>query len=346
MATKLKDVAMLANVSITTASHALNGKAVNEDTKNRVLEAAKKLNYHKSIIGRNLITNRSNTIGMFILNSKSSRDMTEEISYYYRMIMGVLSSAQRHGYLFNFEVQYWEDIKHNEFIEQKVLSRSIDGMILIPQFTYSYDFLSVLEKESFPYVIINPNTEIKPASKAIIDNFEGGYMAANYLLEIGHKDLFFINGPRNHIDSISRENGFFMKLIEDGVKFNREKITYSDFTSEGGYYAMKQVLDFCDSIPTAIFCANDYMAAGALRAIFDRGLRVPEDISLIGYDDTDIAKTVYPRLTTIAAPIKELGFIVAERVFEMIDNKIQEPALSQIVMKPELVVRESTRKLI
>ena len=349
MSATLKDVAALAGVSLTTASHALNGKPVNERTKGKVLEAAKKLKYHTSAIGRNLITNKSNTIGMFIINSNRSTDMTEEISYYYAMLKGALTSIQQHDYVFNFEVIYWEDIGDKNFIAKKVFSKAIDGMILVPQFMYHYSFMTLLEEEKFPYVIINPSINLKPENTVRIDNYRGGYLAADHLLSLGHKEMAFINGPENHKDSYEREKGFLSRLLESGIRYNRSNIVYSDFTNEGGYAAAKELLATMDNRPTAIFCANDYMASGAVTAVSEAGLKVPGDIALMGYDDTDIARCIYPSLTTMRSAVKELGFMAAERVLELVDRKDKNPeeldALDEIVLIPTLVKRGSTAQL-
>jgi len=347
MPATLKDVAALARVSLTTASHALNGKTVNEETRKRVLDAAKKLRYHTSSIGRNLIKNSSNTIGMLIINSKQSRDMTEAISYYYGMIKGVLAGIQQHGYVFNFEVVYWEDIENSDYMEKKVYGRSLDGMILIPQFMHYYSFLSTLDEEQFPYVIINPSIGIKAQSRVVVDNYKGGYLAAEHLLQSGHEKLAFINGPGNHYDAHQREKGFLSGLLERGVKYDRKNVIYSDFTNEGGYEAMKQILANCrGDLPTAVFCANDYMASGAMAAIYDAGLKVPEDISIVGYDDIDVARAIYPKLTTIKSPVKDIGFQAAERVLRLIEKKEKGNGLeyNEVVFEPTLIIRGSTAR--
>jgi len=342
MPATLKDVAALAKVSLTTASHALNGKSVNEKTRERVVEAAKKLKYHTSSIGRNLIKNQSNTIGMFILNSKRSRDMTEEISYYYAMLKGALSMVQQHGYEFSFEVVDWEDIENTDYFEKKVYGRSLDGMIIVPQFEYNYGFLPTLDAEQFPYVIINPCTGIKPQNRVVMDNYKGAYLAAEHLISLGHSEIAFINGPKDHHDARVRERGFLAALLEKGIKFDRKNILYSDFTNEGGAEAMKQILGRNSGTPSAVFCANDYMASGAMAAIYDAGMRIPKDVSVTGYDDTDISRVVYPRLTTIRSAIKEMGFKAAERVIDLVEKNGDAGRMGEIVLEPRLIVRNST----
>jgi DNA-binding LacI/PurR family transcriptional regulator len=347
MPSSLKDVAALAGVSITTASRALNGKGVNVHTRERILEAVKKLKYHPSAIGKNLINNKSNTIGMYILNTRKSRDMTEEISYYYAMIKGALSCIQKYDYVFNFEVLDWEDLdKHNVFAK-KIYGRTIDGLILVPQFMYHYSFLNLLEEEQFPFVIIDPKVGIKPENSVSVDNYRGGCLAADHLLSLGHSRIAFINGPETHVDSQTREKGFLSRLLGSSIRFDRSEIIYSDFTNEGGYDAAKRILSDSGRIPTAIFCANDYMASGALAAISSLGLRIPDDISLMGYDDTDIARCIYPKLTTIRTSVKDIGFLAAERVLHLIaSNKKQTAeAYPEIMLEPTLIVRDSTRRI-
>ena len=347
MASTLKDVATLAGVSLTTASHALNGKRVNAETREKVLAASKKLKYHTSAIGRNLITNKSNTIGMFVLNSKKSRDMTEEITYYYGMMLGALACIQQHDYVFNFEVINWEDLEDKNFIAKKVYSRAIDGMILVPQFMYHYSFLNVLEEEKFPYVVIDPYVGIRPENSISVDNYRGGYLAADYLLSLGHRDIVFINGPENHIDASTRERGFLARLLESSIQYDRDHIFYSDFTHEGGDAAVKRMLEDRLLHPTAIFCANDYMASGAVAALLEAGLHIPGDVSVVGYDDTDIARCIHPKLTTVKTAVKELGYLAAERVLHLIKDKDTHTFQDhpEIILSPTLIARESTRSI-
>lgn len=344
MATTLKDVANLAKVSLTTASHALNGKPVKEATRERVLKAADKLNYYSSKIGRNLTQNRSYTIGMIILNSRKHKDMTTKISYYYAMITGALNIIEKNGYSFDFSVKYWEDALKEGYIEKKAFSHSVDGIIFVPQFVYNYHFLPALDHEKFPYLIINPSSTVNKANTLIIDNLDGGYQAAKHLADYGHRDIVFINGPANHYDAQIREKGFTMYLLEHGIRLKRSDVIYSDFTNEGGYNAMSQLLQK-GKIPTAVFCGNDYMAAGVMAAIYDRGLRIPQDISVVGFDNNDLAEAVYPKLTTVISPAKEAGKKAAERILALIQEKENSSSLDQIVLPTSLNVRDSTFKI-
>lgn len=342
MTPTLKDVAKLAKVSTATASLALNGKPVNEETKKRVLEAAKKLNYVTSRVGKSLISGKSHTIGLYILNSRTNNVLTEECSFFYSLLRGVLSVTTKYGYLFNFEVGFWEDLKSNNFILEKVYSRSVDGAILIPQYVYHYGFLETLEEKGFPFVVYNPVVQLNPAKSIVIDNYKGACKAAEYLIKNGFKRIGFINGPKNHFDAVNREKGFIDTLIKYGVKIYKEYMINSTFTINGGYDSMKHIINNCANLPDAIFCCNDYMAAGAIRALDQLGYKVPEDISVIGFDDTDIARGLSPALTTLKNPMFEVGKYAAERLFELIEEK--DDKLDPIVLTPELIVRDSCAK--
>jgi len=341
MKTTLKDVARLAGVSVATASLALNNsKRVSEETRQRVLEAARKLNYVQNSVGRNLITGRSYTVGLYILNARVNPDLTGECSFFYPLLRGVWSEAEKEGYSLNFAVKLWEEIVQNNFIVQKALDQSIDGMIIIPQYTYHYSFLQELERLNFPYVIINPMISLDKGKSISLDNYLGAALATQYLIDQGYTRLGFINGPPNHYDAIMREKGFIETAAKAGIRVNRSLIEYGDFTTRSGYQAMKRILER-NVVPEGLFCANDYMASGAMHALYEHGLRVPEDVALVGYDDTDVATSVYPQLTTVRNPTYEIGQAAMQRLLAYINGQKNLP---EVIFQPELIIRQSTRK--
>ncbi|AOQ23494.1 HTH-type transcriptional repressor CytR [Moorella thermoacetica] len=341
MKTTLKDVAALAGGSLATASLALNnGKGVSAETRQRVLAAARKLNYVQSSIGRNLITGRSYTVGLYILNAQNNPDLTGECAYFYPLLRGVWNVAEKEGYSLNFAVKLWEEIEQSNFIIQKALDQSIDGMIIIPQYTYYYSFLQELERIGFPYVLINPVTCLDRGKSITLDNYLGASLATQYLIDQGVTRLGFINGPPNHHDAIVRERGFIETAARAGIKVDRELIEYGDFTTRSGYQAMNKILER-EGAPEGLFCANDYMATGAMHALYNHGYRVPQDVAIIGYDDTDVASSVYPQLSTVRNPTYEIGQAAMQRLLAYIQG---ETGLPEIVFKPELIIRESCRK--
>lgn len=341
MTATLKDVAALANVSRATASLALNGKEVNEDTRQKVLKAAKKLNYYKSSVARNLITGKSNTIGLYILNSDESPNLTEECSYFYLLIKGIIGEIENHGYTFNFEEGRWKDVLEKDFLVEKAYSRSIDGMIIIPQYVYQYNFVTELDKVKFPYVIVNPSLPVNGRNSVVVNNYQGSALAVEYFNSIGIKNIGFINGPKNHYDAVVREKSFIENILLYGMSLHNGHVYYGDFTIEGGYRAACEMISR-GPVPQAIFCSNDYMAAGAMSALREKGLEIPKDVSVIGFDDIDVSRAVYPKLTTLNYSIFEVGKSAATRLLQLI--KGEEIPNDPLVIETKMVIRDSCVK--
>ncbi|HOV64421.1 MAG TPA: hypothetical protein PLG43_11130, partial [Spirochaetia bacterium] len=163
--------------------------------KNKPVSAKAKLNYVTRSAGLSLKSGKSFSVGLYILNSRTNRDLTEECSYVYAMLKGVLEETAHRNYSFNLEIGYWEDIETNNFILKKVYSRSIDGAIIVPQYSFHYSFLNALEDLSSPYVICNPMVNIDLAKTVAVNNYQGAFLA-----EREKRRIAVINGPRNHYD--------------------------------------------------------------------------------------------------------------------------------------------------
>ncbi|WP_227767386.1 LacI family DNA-binding transcriptional regulator [Zhaonella formicivorans] len=287
-----------------------------------------------------MITGKSNTIGLYILNSQHNPDLTGECSYFYPMLRGILSVAEQRGYALNFSVKTWEEIEATNLLVQKSRDQSNDGMIIVPQYNYYYSFLQDLERGNFPYVLLNPSACPNRSKNVTLDNYHGARLATGHLIDLGHTGIGFINGPANHYDAVVREKGFVDAVMQAGVKVREGWLQYGDFTTGSGYEAMERMLQ-AGPPPEAIFCANDYMAAGAIRALYAHGYRVPDDVSVVGYDNTDIAASVFPPLTTVENPTFELGRLAMERLLQLIEGQ---QGLEEIIVQPRLVVRNSCKR--
>ena len=321
MSVTLKDVAKLANVSISTASLALNGKHVAPETRKRILDAAEKLDFVMGSAAKSLKSGKSHSIGFYILGLDEAQDLSEEGSdFWYILLKGIMEVTSNNGYTFIFERSLWDDGGAEENILSKVKSKSIDGAIIIPQYNFHYSFLEPLEKLKFPYVLINPNIEIDNIKKIFIDEYNGMKKATEYLISKGFNRIAFINGPKNHVDAINRINGFIDTLIDSRIPVYNEFIINSDFTISGGKQTVSRILKNTRNIPDAILCSNDYLAVGAIHAINDLGFRVPEDISVFGYGDHDVSRCVIPELTTMHTPILEIGRNAANKLFSQING--------------------------
>jgi LacI family transcriptional regulator len=184
----------------------------------------------------------------------------------------------------------------------------------------------------------------------LVDNRQGGYLATQHLIDLGHQHIACITGPSQLTPSAQRIEGYRQALHERGLKEHENPIAASDFSFQGGEKAMKTLLE-SHQPPTAVFVCNDMMALGAIRAIYNHGLRVPEDISVIGFDDIPIAQCVYPAITTVAQPVREMGEMVVDLLIQQITLKAdrrnqQAPARRRVVLETWLIERHSCQRLI
>ncbi len=337
---KLEDVAQLANVSPATASLALAGKTVvKEETRKRVVHAAEKLGYVGSSIAASLKSGKTNTIALFIINQQQNKSLTESTSYFWEILRGILDVTDEYGYSFSYHVFYWEDPKSMQYLNHRINNSSVDGYIIFPNYMYHYSFLNELVGTEKPFVICNPVVNVEPENTVIIDNYTGGVKATEHLLERGYRKLALINGPENHFDAVNRLRGFRDVLSQNDEHIISEYIMCSDFTINGGYHDTKQFLPGLSDYPDAIFYTNDHMASGGIRAIHELGLKIPDDIGVIGYDGLAIGEAVSPLLTTIDTNTYCVGVTTAKRLFSLINGEEHnKPA----ILEPQLVVRDST----
>ncbi len=335
-AATLGDVAKLAGLSKGTASLALNGRPVNEKTRELVLSCARKLNYVPNGIGRTLSTGKSMTVQLLIINTRYYVDMVKEISFFYHMLEGILTVVEQHQYSLHFDVKHWEDEGLLQYFNRKVRDRTIDGMIIIPQFVRDYVFLQTLKEQGMPYIMLNPCAQNQDVNNLTVNNYLGGRLVAELFIRRGFSRISLINGPKDHFDAVERKRGFLDVLREKGINLQKQNIRYGDFTRKSGYRMMKEILN--SSTPEGVFCANDYMAAGAMQSIYESGLRIPDDVSVTGYDNIDVALAVYPPLTTVDNCVFESGVNLAQGLFRLIEKSKRSVDLP---IKPSLILRGS-----
>lgn len=334
----LKDVAALAGVSPATASLALNGKAVNETTRKLVLDCAKRLNYFPNRVGQTLITGQSRRILMVILNSTRHSNILRNTTFFYYFIEGVLEVAGRHGYSVTFDVRDWEDPELGVYFAQNAHGKSIDGMIVIPQYQREYTFLDSLG--DLPRVLLNPcDDRLTPENALRVDNRLGGEIVARFLIGQNAASIGFINGPEDHFDATERRRGFMEVVKARGSGVKNVVSATGDWTVESGYRAAESI--FRQEKVDAVFCGNDFMAAGVYHYLYERGLSVPEDVSLIGYDNSVISDAVFPRLTTVDGRLFEIG---SRLCLLLLARMGAVDAAEPMVLEPFLVERDSTRK--
>ena len=332
----IKDVAKMAGVSTTTVSHVINKtRFVAKETEEAVMQAIKSLKYSPSAVARSLKVNTTKSIGMIVTTSESP--------YFAEIIHAVEDHCYRQGYsLFLCNTQNDpEKIKnHVEMLAKK----RVDGLLVMcSEYTqHSLDVLSGFS--SVPMVVMDwgPNVD----TDIIEDNsFTGGYIATKHLIDCGHKAIGLIAGELDKTTAKTRYEGFVKAMNEANLPIHENWIMEGFFEPEDGYECMNKILSQ-DSLPTAVFCCNDVMALGAISAITEKGLRVPDDISIIGYDNIHSSRFYAPPLTTIHQSKSRLGAQAVNLLFERIANKDNDNhEKHRIAIYPELVLRKSVRTL-
>ncbi|MCK3657331.1 transcriptional regulator [Pasteurellaceae bacterium Pebbles2] len=330
----IKDVAKMAGVSTTTVSHVINNtRHVAEETKQDVLKAIQQLNYSPSAVARSLKVNTTKSIGMIVTTSESP--------YFAEIIHAVEDRCYRQGYsLFLCNTQNnAEKIKnHLEMLAKK----RVDG-ILVMCSEYHQDSLELFNNFSeLPMVVMDWGIEDNRNDLIQDNSFSGGYLATKYLIDNGHKKIGIIAGELNKAIAKTRYDGYVQAMQEANLAVNPNWVMEGFFEPEDGYECMNKILVQAE-LPTAVFCCNDVMALGAISAITERGLRVPEDISIIGYDNIHSSRFYAPPLTTIHQSKARLGERALKLLFERIQSKNNQREV--IEMHPELVVRKSVKKM-
>jgi LacI family transcriptional regulator len=325
----IKDVAREAGVSVATVSRVYNNSGlVREDTRRRVQEIASRLGYTPNVAARSLITSKTGTLGVLL------PDLYGE--FFSEVIRGIDQTAQRHGY--HLLVSSSHD--HRSEIEAALRSMRgrVDGLIVMSPDMDAHVAVRHLP-ERFPVVLLNSAVDGDPFDSITIANFDGAYAMVQHLISLGHRRIAMITGaPRNH-DATERLRGYRAALRDANIDGLPAWEAPGDF-SEGSGYRAAAVLLRCEPRPTAIFAANDSMAIGALGALRESGVCVPEEMAVAGFDDIPMARYLNPPLSSVHVEISALGERATRRLIEMLQHKTQQPRQHE-VLPTTLVVRGS-----
>lgn len=327
----IKDVAKKANVSTTTVSHVINKtRFVAEETSNTVWAAIKALHYSPSAVARSLKVNRTKSIGLLATSS--------EAAYFAEVIEAVEKNCFEKGYTLILG-NVWNNLEKQRAYLSMMAQKRVDGLLVMCS-EYPAQLLTMLEEyRHIPMVVMDWGESHADFSDSVIDNaFEGGYMAGRYLIERGHRETGVIPGPLERNTGAGRLAGFMKAMKEEHINVPENWIIQGNFEPESGYHAMQQVLAQSHR-PTAVFCGGDIMAMGAICAINEMGLRVPQDISIIGYDNVRNARFFSPALTTIHQPKDSLGETAFSMLLDRIVNKREKS--QTIEVHPRLIERRS-----
>ncbi|MBY5993979.1 LacI family DNA-binding transcriptional regulator [Ferrimonas balearica] len=327
------DVSVMAGVSLATVSRVVNNNAkVSEKTRRKVLEAMEKLDYRPNAIARSLASNRSDSVGVLVSQLEGP--------YYGTMmakIEGALREAGKHVIIAAGHGNEAEEREGVEFL----LNRGCDALILDVE-SVSDDYLVELCRGDTPIVLINRYVDGIADRCIFLDNELGGYLATRHVLEQGHQQVAYISGPLYKLDVRQRLAGHKRALAERGLAFDEALFFEGDFQEDSGRAGVNGFFEQGRPF-TALVCANDGMASGAIAAAMERGLSVPSDLSVMGYDNVRFPQYTTPKLSTVSNPIAQMGQMAALWVLKHVYQKGEVTVVGEFV--PELVVRDSVGKI-
>ncbi|HEY1463551.1 MAG TPA: LacI family DNA-binding transcriptional regulator [Terriglobales bacterium] len=334
MAVTMQEIARDLKISVVTVSKVLRNKgSISAATRERVLQRVKELNYQPNWIARSLVTRRTYTIGLLLPDFMHS--------FFAEIAKTVADEIRPHGY--HVVISYFEEDPELERTEAEfLLSRQVDGLIVASsQSAEQADFFEGIRKRNVPLVLIDRPVEGVNASFVGGNNNAMGELATEHLIELGCRRIAHLRGPHLGIAE-GRLEGFRDALERYGIPIPENFIVEAGYDDAAGYQAMKKLLEG-PNIPDGIFCFNDPVAIGAMKAIFESGRRVPEDIAIIGAGNVHYSDALAVPLTTVDQGTREIGKLAAELMFEQISTK-ETPQARTVLVQPKLIIRKSTQR--
>jgi len=329
-AVTLEMVAKEAGVSPSTVSRILNGTARVRDAKVRAVEAAiAKLQFMPNPVARSLAGGKSMSVGVVTQSIDSP--------FYGEALAAIEKGLLRGNYSPLFVSGHWREGDERRCVDH-LLSRRVGGIILLTSCLPAPEIIGL--SRSVPLVLTGRSVAAERVYCLDVDSTMGARLATEYLIGQGHRRIAFISGPSNHPDAVQRLNGYKAALVDGKVAFSAKLVAEGDYSEMGGLAAINALLDARVEF-TAVFAANDQTAHGAMLALHRRGLGVPQDVSVVGFDDLPISAFMIPPLTTVHRSIDEIGEGAAEAMIDLVEGRTPRARVSS----PTLAIRESTRPL-
>lgn len=333
MPVNIEDISKQLGLSVSTISKALNGYPdVSEGTRALVLEKARKLGYQPSAAARNLRRGRTDKIGLLV--NHSLRYISE---YLAEVIAGVALAAEKNG---KNIILYTETVAQPDELIRICRSGEFDGALLVwanPE----VGLLQTIENEAMPYLVFGRRVEYEFSSYVAPDNFDGAYQLTRHLIELGHQRLGFMSRPMHGPINDDRFGGYRQALQDADLSVDESLIVPTSLEPDSGYHAMNSMLDK-HKPPTAVFAFYDLLAVDALRAATERGLRVPDDVAIVGFDGLRSSMIANPPITTVRQPLQEMGREAVRLLLMQIEDRDLPP--QRLTYPVELLVRPSTQK--
>ena len=331
----IHDIAKKLNISASTVSRALkDNPLISEATREKIKKAALEMGYRPNVMAANFRTKRTNTIGVIVplINRH----------FFSSVISGIEDEAYKQGFAVTIS-QSNDNFEKENKIAHTLFSNRADGLIVsIGQETKTFDHLKLFSERDIPIVFFDRVVDEIEAPKIVVDDAGGSYRATRHLVDQGCKRIAHIGGPLNLQIYESRQSGYKQALEEAELKFDSALIINNTLTREDGTKATNQLLEL-EELPDAIFCANDTTALSATIAIKEKGLRIPEDIAIVGFSNEPFSELVTPSISTIKQPGYEMGQKAAQLIIKQINAKTGKMNFETIVMPTELIVRDSSK---
>jgi LacI family transcriptional regulator len=328
----IKDVAKKANVSVATVSRVLNNlPGFSDKTKQKVLNVIKEIEYQPNAIARGLINKRTQTIGVMFPSVSSMLSSM--------ILKGIEQAAHQHN--FSVVVCNTAGIRTMEYL--RVLGeKQVDGIIFTSEFLKD-EYHRVLQSMRIPVLLVLSGSHSNTVPYVIVDDKLAAYQATEYLIKKGHTKIAIISGTNEDLlAGVLRINGFLQALQDNGIQYNDQRHVIGDFTFKSGCDAMEKLLQRAPDT-TAVFATSDEMAAGVLTVAAKHGIRVPDQLSVIGFDNLKLAEMVTPPLTTVEQPLIKMGEYAAEKLITMIETG---KMIDSSIMPHRIVERQSVKSLI
>jgi len=329
MKVSIFDVAKKSGLSVVTVSRVINNaSSVRQKNREKVLQAMKELNYQPNASARSLARGKTGIIGLALT--------TLHDSFFDAVVKEINDRLAGHGYFLALSItgNDGEAFHRSLFQEDRV-----DGVILLSP-TDEDEYMMELKRKKIPFIMIDNSKQNASVSSIIVDNFKGGYEATKHLIELGHTRIAHIAGPDPFLSSRERERGFLAAMEEAGLKPYR--IERGTFEISSGYDIAMRWID-SGELPSALFASDDYIALGVIDACLNRGIRIPRQLSIVGFDDQIFASEFRPKLTTVRQPADKIGAAGVELLLEAMSDSSRRKVTIQI--EPELIVRESTARV-
>lgn len=332
MPASIKDVAKEAGVSIATVSRVLNDvDVVNEETKKKVLKAIDKLGYRPNIVARSLKTQRTKTVGIIIPDISSP--------FYPEIVRGAEDVSNIYDYnmiLCNTDLDSEKEMEYLRVLREKM----VDGVLYMSSSLKS-NILELINKLQIPMVMVETTSDKGNIPSITINNEKAALDAVNYLVKNGSKKIAYIGTHKDEINaSAIRYKGYAAGLKQNNLTFDENIVYFGGLKARDGYEGMKKILSYTKV--DGVFCGSDEIAMGAINLLREKSIKVPEDVNVIGFDNIYSAATFYPKLTTVAQPMYDMGSVGMRMLIKVINK--QELEERNYVLKHEIIERDSCKK--